>query len=45
MSENPEERNRDSKKTAEENIEKPAGKQDPTKPVKISGMEASGAGI
>lgn len=41
MSESPEERNKDSKKTAEENIEKPAGKQDPTKPVNASGMQGT----
>lgn len=41
MSENPEERNKDSKKTAEENIEKPAGMQDSTKPVK-AGMQGTG---
>ena len=41
MSENPEERNKDSKKTAEENIEKPAGKQDSSKPVK-AGIEGTG---
>jgi hypothetical protein len=40
MSEDPEERNKDSKKTAEENIEKPAGKQEP-KPVK-AGMQGTG---
>jgi hypothetical protein len=38
MSENPEERNKDSKKTAEENIDKLVGKQDPTKPVNSAGM-------
>lgn len=39
MSEDPEERNKDSKKTAEENIEKLAGKQD--KPVK-AGTQGTG---
>lgn len=43
MSEDPEQRNRDSKRTAEENIEKPADKQDATKPVKAG--KASGVGL
>lgn len=40
MSEDPEERNKNSKKTAEENIEKPAGKQEP-KSAK-AGMQGTG---
>lgn len=39
MSEKPEERSRDSKKSAEDNIEKPLDKQDPTDPVKVSGSK------
>jgi hypothetical protein len=42
MSESPEERNKDSKKTAEENIEKPAGTQDPIKPANAAGTQATG---
>ena len=41
MSEQPEERNKDSKKAAKDNIEQPVGKQDPTEPVTVEG---SGAG-
>jgi hypothetical protein len=41
MSERPEDRNRDSKKTAEDNIEKPVDKQDPTEPVKVVGAKES----
>ena len=37
MSEKPEDRNRDSKKSAEDNIEQPLDKQDPTEPVQVRG--------
>jgi hypothetical protein len=44
MSENPEERNRGSKKVAEDNIEQPLDKQDPTEPVQVGGSkEGKGA--
>jgi hypothetical protein len=39
MSENPEQRNKDSKKAAEENIEQPVGKQDPTESVHVGGSK------
>jgi hypothetical protein len=39
MSEKPEERNKDSKKSAEDNIEQPVGKQDPTEPVQVGGAK------
>lgn len=50
MSNNPEERNRDSRKSAESNIdqasEPPIDRQDPTEPVKVSGSkETKGASI
>lgn len=38
MSEKPEERNRDPK-TAEDSIEQPVDKQDPTEPVKVGGAK------
>jgi hypothetical protein len=41
MSEQPEERNSDSKKAAKDSIEQPIDKQDPTEPVTVEG---SGAG-
>lgn len=41
MSEKPEDRNRDSKKSAEDNIEQPLDKQDPTEPVKVGGARES----
>lgn len=44
MSENPEERNKGSKKAAEDNIEQPLDKQDPTEPVQVGGSkEGKGA--
>jgi hypothetical protein len=39
MSENPEERNKGSKKSAEDNIEQPLDKQDPTEPVQVGGAK------
>ncbi|HUG97343.1 MAG TPA: hypothetical protein VMJ94_07360 [Nitrososphaera sp.] len=39
MSEKPEERNRDSKKSAEDNIEQPLDKQYPTEPVQVGGAK------
>jgi hypothetical protein len=43
MSENPEERNRDSRKAAESNIEQqgepPLDKTDPTEPVRVGGAK------
>ena len=39
MSESPEDRSRDSKKVAEDSIEQPLDKQDPTEPVKVSGAK------
>ena len=46
MSEQPVERNRDSKNAAKENLEKPLDKQDPTEPVKLAGSkESKGADI
>jgi hypothetical protein len=45
MSENPEQRNKDSRKASEGNIEQqaepPVGKTDPTEPVKVSGAKES----
>jgi len=41
MSGNPEQRNKDSKKAAEENIEQPVDKQDPTEPVHVGGSKES----
>lgn len=41
MSEKPEDRNRDSRKSAEDNIEQPLDKQDPTEPVKVGGARES----
>ena len=45
MSENPEERNKDSRKSAENNIEQPTpvDKQDPTGPVSVEGNPAGNA--
>ena len=47
MSEKPEERNKGSKKAAEDNIEQPVDKQDdPTEPVQVGGgKEGKGAGV
>lgn len=50
MSQNPEERNKDSRKSSESNIEQspepPVDRQDPTEPVKVSGLkEGKGAGL
>jgi hypothetical protein len=42
MSEKPEERNRDSKKSAEDSIEQPVDKQDPTEPVTVGAKEGKG---
>lgn len=39
MSERPEDRSKDSKKTAEDNIEQPLDKQDPTEPAKVGGAK------
>jgi hypothetical protein len=39
MSEKPEERNKDSKKSAEDNIEQHVDKQDPTEPVQVGGAK------
>ena len=39
MSERPEDRNSDSKESAEESIEQPLDKQDSTEPVKIGGSK------
>jgi hypothetical protein len=39
MSEKPEDRSRDSKKSAEDSIEQPLDKQDPTEPVKVGGAK------
>jgi hypothetical protein len=39
MSENPEQRNKDSKKVAKENIEQPVDKQNPTEPVQVGGAK------
>jgi hypothetical protein len=39
MSEKPEERNRDSKKSAEDSIEQPVERSDPTEPVKVGGSK------
>ncbi|HKZ60855.1 MAG TPA: hypothetical protein VJZ68_00360 [Nitrososphaera sp.] len=39
MSEKPEERSRDSKKVAEDNIEQPVDKQAPTEPVQVGGAK------
>lgn len=39
MSEKPEERNRDPKKPAEDNIEQPVDKQEPTEPVQVGGAK------
>jgi len=39
MSEKPEERNKESKKSAEDNIEQPVEKQDPTEPVQVDGAK------
>jgi hypothetical protein len=46
MSEQPEERNRDSKKTAKDNIEQPGpvDKQDPTEPVTVGSGGGSSSG-
>jgi hypothetical protein len=50
MSEQPEERNRDSKNASKDNIEQPLEKQDPTEPVTVgsgkgsSGREGKGSG-
>jgi hypothetical protein len=41
MSQNPKKRNKDSKEVAEDNIEKPIDKQDPTEPVEVAGGRAS----
>ena len=41
MSEKPEERNRDSKKSAEGSIEQPVDSKDPTEPVKVGGAKES----
>lgn len=50
MSKNPEERNRDSRKSSESNIEQPSeppiDRQDPTEPVTVSGSkEAKGTSL
>lgn len=50
MSQNPEERNRDSRKSSESDIEQspepPVDRQDPTNPVKVSGSrESKGASL
>jgi hypothetical protein len=39
MSEKPEDRNKDSRKSAEDSVEKPLDKQDPTEPVKVGGAK------
>ena len=46
MSEQPEERNKDSKKAAKDNIEQPEplGKEDPTEPVTIGNEDSSSSG-
>jgi hypothetical protein len=41
MSEKPEERNRDSKKSAEDSIEQPVEKSDQTEPVQVGGSKES----
>lgn len=44
MSEKPEERNKDSKKSAEDNIEQTVDTQDPTEPVRVvSAKEGKGS--
>lgn len=46
MSQNPEERNRDSRKSSDNNIEQqaePLNKQDPTEPVQVSGSKGDKA--
>ena len=46
MSERPEDRNRDSKESAEESIEQPLDEQDPTEPVKVGrGKEGMGTAL
>jgi hypothetical protein len=37
MSQNPQERSKDSKKAAEDNIEQKIGNEDPTEPVEVTG--------
>lgn len=46
MSERPEDRNRDTRKAAENNIEQapPVNKQDPTQPVEVEGNNNNAAG-
>ena len=39
MSEKPEERSKESKESAEDNIEQPIDKQDPTEPVQVGGSK------
>ncbi len=39
MSENPEQRNKDSKKVSEENIEQSVDKRNPTEPVQVGGAK------
>ncbi len=39
MSEKPEDRSKGSKKTADDNIEQPLDKQDPTEPVRVGGAK------
>jgi hypothetical protein len=39
MSENPEERNKDSRKASENSIEQPLDKADPTEPVQVGGAK------